>query len=182
MLGVKWFPFLFYLQISFSGKQRERECVSEIAPARTERERESPLPATHELRLRRRPRSFDFAGDPETSRHKPRSPFDFDFESHPNHTLWLRRRTQRPGSHTFDFADFAPFNFADFARLRLRWDGTETTPIALRSRLRNGWVLMNLTGFDELFLVGFWWIWPDLCLSIEKWYYIFVWELKKCEK
>ena len=28
-------------------------------------------------------------------------------------------------------------------------------PIALRLQLRNGWVLMNLTGFDEFFLVGF---------------------------
>ena len=116
-------------------------------------------------------------------------PFDFDFESHPDHTLRLRRRTQRPGSHTFDFADFA--------RLRLRrdrtpglhvFDFTDFAPFDfvdfahLRSWLRNGWVLMNLTGFDEFFLVGFWWIWPDLCLSIEKWYYIFVWKLRKCEK
>ena len=61
--------------------------------------------------------------------------------------LWLRRWTQRPGSHAFDFADFA--------RLRLCRDGTETAPIALRSQLRNCWVLMNLTGFDEFFLVGF---------------------------
>ena len=42
--------------------------------------------------------------------------------------------------------------------LQLCWDGTEMTPIALialRSQLRNGWVLMNLTGFDEFFFVGF---------------------------
>ena len=77
-------------------------------------------------------------------------------------------RTQSPGSHAFDFVDFARlqlrrdhtpgshvFDFADFARLRLRRDGTETALIALRSQLRNGWVLMNLTGFDEFFLVGF---------------------------
>ena len=77
-------------------------------------------------------------------------------------------RTQSPGSHAFDFVDFArlqlrryhtpgshAFDFADFARLRLRRDGTETALIALRSQLRNGWVLMNLTGFDEYFLVGF---------------------------
>ena len=113
------------------------------------------------------------------SRHEPRSPFDFDFESHLDRTLRLHWRTQRPGSHAFDFAYFAclrlrrdrtpglhvfdfaeiaPFNFADFARLRLRRDGTEMTlisSIALRSRLRNGWVLMNLIGFDEFFLVGF---------------------------
>ena len=31
----------------------------------------------------RQPMSFDFAGDPETSCHEPRSSFNFDFESHP---------------------------------------------------------------------------------------------------
>ena len=97
------------------------------------------------------------------SRHEPKSPFDFDFKSHPDRTpstlprsrpriahLQLRQQTQKPGSHAFDFAGFA--------NLRLRRDRIETapiTPIALRSQLRNGWVLMNLTGFDELFFVGF---------------------------
>ena len=85
-----------------------------------------------------------------------------------------RDRTQSPKPF-----DFAPFNFA--VRLRLRItprlhpstssanpeprsclqlcrDRTEMAPIALialRSQLRNGWVLMNLTGFDEFFFVGF---------------------------
>ena len=85
-----------------------------------------------------------------------------------------RDRTQSPKPF-----DFAPFNFA--VRLRLRItprshpstssanpeprsrlqlcrDCTEMAPIALialRSQLRNGWVLMNLTGFDEFFFVGF---------------------------
>ena len=154
---------------------------SNIIFRKTERERErSRLRVKTEEEERahhRRPTSFDIADDPETSRHEPRLPFDFDFESHPDRTLWLRRWTQRPGSHAFDFANFAHH--------RLHQDGIKTgpiTPIELRSRLRNGWVLMNLTGFDEYFLVGFWWIWPDLCLSIEKWYYIFVWKLRKCEK
>ena len=66
VLGVKWFPFLFYLQISFSRKQRERESESEIAPARKEREREEEERAYY-----RQPTSFNFAGDPETSRHEP---------------------------------------------------------------------------------------------------------------
>ena len=105
-----------------------------------------------------------------------------------------RDRTQSPKPF-----DFAPFNFA--VRLRLRItprlhpstssanpeprsclqlcrDRTEMAPIALialRSQLRNGWVLMNLTGFDEFF---FCWV-LFLCLSIEKWYYIFVWKLRK---
>ena len=101
------------------------------------------------------------------------APFDFAPFDFVDFACLRLRRDCTPRSHAFDFADLAPFDFTDFA---------EMAPIALRSRLRNGWVLMNLTRFDEFFLVGFWWIWPDLCLSIEKWYYIFVWKLRKCEK
>ena len=60
----------------------------------------------------------------------------------PNRILQLHWRTQSP-DHTFDFTEITP------------QDRTETAPIALRSQLRNGWVLMNLTGFGEFFLVGF---------------------------
>ena len=60
----------------------------------------------------------------------------------PNRILQLHWRTQSP-DHTFDFTEITP------------QDRTETAPIALRSQLRNGWVLMNLTEFDEFFLVGF---------------------------
>ena len=78
VLGVKSFPFLFYLKISFFGKHRERE-------------RESPLPATTSLRLRRRPKAFvprthepvfDFAGEPRaqiTHEHRAFDPRTFDF-------------------------------------------------------------------------------------------------------
>ena len=160
----------------FRKTERERECESEIAPARKERERERererPLPATHELRLRRRPR--DFA--PRTQivvrlRHSTLTS---------NCTHWLRWRTQRPGS-TFDFefelhpltspanpeariavrprVRIAPFDFAGEPRGQDHHStSTSPAPIALSSRLRNSWVLMNLTGFDEFFLVGFWWI------------------------
>ena len=76
------------------------------------------------------------------SRTQSPEPFDFDFELHPDRTLRLRRRTQSPG-HAFDFAEIAP------------QDRTKMAPIALRSQLSNGWVLMNLIGFDEFFLVGF---------------------------
>ena len=140
--------FVFILPSNIIFWKTERESVSEIAPARKERERE-----------RERKKREPIAGDPRASTslatqrlratnpdRRSTSPFDFDFESHPDRTFWLRRQTQRPGSHAFDFADFAPFNFADFAHLRLRRDGTETISIALRSWLRNGWVLMNLTG------------------------------------
>ena len=78
-----------------------------------------------------------------------------------NRTLQLHRRTQSP-DHAFVFAEIAP------------QDCTETAPIALRSQLRNGWVLMDLTGFFGWLLF--------LCLSIEKWNYIFVWKLRKYEK
>ena len=77
-----------------------------------------------------------------TPRTQSPEPFDFDFELHPDRTLWLHRRTQSPG-HAFDFAEIAP------------QDCTKMAPIALRSQLSNGWVLMNLIGFDEFFLVGF---------------------------
>ena len=108
-------------------------CEWDRADAQRERERERE----EEKRAHcRRPTSFDFAGDPETSRHKPRSPFDFDFESHPDCTLWLRRWTQMPGSHAFDFA---PFDFAE---------------MALRQH-RSHWV-------RDWEMVGFWWIWPGL--------------------
>ena len=125
---------------------------------------------------RQRPGSlFDFKSHPD--RHEPRSPFDFDFESHPDHTLRLRWRTQRPGSHIFDFADFA--------RLRLRrdrtpgshvFDFTDFAPFDfvdfahLRSRLRNGWVLMNLTG--SVFI--YWEMVLYICLEAKK-----MWEIRR---
>ena len=57
------FVFILLSNIIFRKTERERENESEIAPVRKERERER---AHH-----RRPTSFDFAGDPETSRHEP---------------------------------------------------------------------------------------------------------------
>ena len=69
-------------------------CVSEIMPVRKERERERERKREREREREEeerahcwQPTSFDFAGDPETSLHEPRSPFDFDFESHPDRTL-----------------------------------------------------------------------------------------------
>ena len=122
------------------------------------------------------------AQSPSTS-HASTSPFNFDFESHPDRTLRLCRRTQSLGLHAFNFPDFAPFDLSNFTRLQLRSTSLANpepriAPITLRSQLRNGWVLMNLTEFDEFF---FCWV-LFLCLSIEKWYYIFVWMLRKCEE
>ena len=48
VLGVNWFPFLFYLQIQFFGKQRERE-LSESEIEEEERGREHTPPASQAL-------------------------------------------------------------------------------------------------------------------------------------
>ena len=37
---------------------------------------------------------------------------------------------------------------------------------------------LNLTGFDEFFF----WVLFLLCFCIEEWYYIFVWQLRKCDQ
>ena len=86
---------------------------------------------------------FDFAGKPRAL--QLRTLRLCCLTSTSNHTLRLRQQTQSP-NHAFDFAKIAP------------QDRTETAPIApitLRSQLRNCWVLMNLTGFDNFFFVGF---------------------------
>ena len=185
--------FILPSNIIFRKTERERVCEWDRARAHREREREpiardpraSTSPATQELRLRRRPRDF-----------APRTQI----------AVRLRLRIA-PRSHPLT----SPANLeAKIARLRLctlqlrrlrtpstsprwHWDGTDRTEFTIEKLLGFdefdwvwwiffGWVLMNLTGSDEFFLVGFWWIWLDLCLSIEKLYYIFVWELRKCEK
>ena len=78
----------------FRKTERERECKSEIAPARKERERERES-EEEERGQCRRPTSFGFAGGPRASTspatqrlhamnpdRRSTSPFDFDFESH----------------------------------------------------------------------------------------------------
>ena len=80
-------------------------------------------------------------------------------------------------------------------------DHTETTPIALRLHPRiapislfsdlvsSSFVDTDLSltlssffsQFDRIWWIFFGWV-LFLCLSIEKWYYIFVWKLRKCEK
>ena len=101
-----------------------------------------------------------------------------------------RDRTQSPKPF-----DFAPFNFAVRLRLRITPRSHPSTSSANpepRSRLqlcRDGTDRTDRTeiaiekwlGFDEFDRI--WWIffcWVlFLCLSIEKWYYIFVWKLRK---
>ena len=157
---------------------------------KTEREREREREREEEERAHcRRPTSFDFTGNLETTRHEPRSLFGF--------AVWLRLQIA-PRLHPL--TSLANLE-AKIARLRLRRLRTLRlcrlrTPTTSSRWHRDGTDRTNHTefaiekwlGFDEfdwvwwIFLVGFWWIWPDLCLSIEKLYYIFVWKLRKCEK
>ena len=110
----------------FRKTERERECASEIASARKERERERKKRGHC-----RRPTSFDFAGDPETSHHEPRA---LTLNRTTNPELRLR---------------IAPIDFAGEPRGQdRRSTSTSPAPIALSLRLRNNWVLMNLTEFD----------------------------------
>ena len=65
------------------------------------------------------------------------------------------RRDRTPGSHAFDFVDFAPFDFVEMAprRHRSHWD-------------RN-WEM-----------VGFWWIWSDLMnFFLLGFVSVFIWEM-----
>ena len=99
---------------------RERECASEIAPA-------AFTPRTQ---------SSDFAGDPETSRHEPRASTSPETQ---------RLRATNPELRL----RIAPIDFAGEPRGQdRRSTSTSPAPIALSLRLRNSWVLMNLTEFD----------------------------------
>ena len=99
---------------------RERECASEIAPA-------AFTPRTQ---------SSDFAGDPETSRHEPRASTSPETQ---------RLRATNPELRL----RIAPIDFAGEPRGQdRRSTSTSRAPIALSLRLRNSWILMNLTEFD----------------------------------
>ena len=156
----------------FRKTERERECASEIAPARKERERErerkkrkaiagdpraSTLSATHRLR----------ATNPELRLRIAPQTQSFDFESHPltlpanpeaRIAVWLRVRiapidfagAQRPGS---------PFDF-EFESHPLTSPANPEARIAVRLQLRwhrSHWV-------RDWEIAGFWWIWPGLMI------------------
>ena len=108
------------------------------------------------------------------------APFDFDFESHPKLRIArLRLRRLRAPSTS-------PRSHPRISRLRLRWlrtpstsprwhqDGTDRTEIAIEKWL-------GFDEFDRIWWIFFGWV-LFLCLSTEKWYYIFVWKLRKCEE
>ena len=119
--------------------------MSEIVPARKERERErgrreSPLPATHELWLCRRPKDFaprtqisvQLRRSTLTSNRTQISPFDFAGEPRgQDRTPSTSHPSTSPTSHAFDFAKMAPRRH--------------------RSPRVCDWEM-----------VGFWWIWPGL--------------------
>ena len=138
-MGRKWFEVKIFTSNHFrTHAQRERE----IAP----RERSNPEPRALRLRTlqlrcltersnRTQIAPREIAGEPKALRLRRST-------ERSNRTERDRRWTQSL-DHAFDFVEIPP------------QDRTEMAPIALRLQLRNGWVLMNLTGFDEFFLVGF---------------------------
>ena len=81
----------------------------------------------------------------------------FDFESHHEPRASTSPATQRLRATNPELRlRITPIDFAGEPRSQdRRSTSTSPAPIALSSRLRNSWVLMNLTGFDEFFLVGF---------------------------
>ena len=154
--------FVFILPSNIIFWKTERESVSEIAPARKARERErergrreSPSPVTHELRLRWQPRDFapqtqiavQLRHSTSTSNHTQIAPFDFVGKPRGQDHM----PSTSPTSHPSTSPTSHTFDFAEMAQRRYR------------SHSDRDWEM-----------VGFWWIWLDLCLSIDKWYYIFV--------
>ena len=146
----------------------------------TQRKREIALRSCHEpralrlrtLRLRRFLNLIKYS-------------FDFNFESHPDRTLRLRWGTQSL-DHAFDFAEIAPRDRTEIAPR----DRTEIAPISLFPDLvPPSSVDTNLSltlssffsQFDRIWWIFFGWV-LFLYLSIKKWYYIFVWKLRKCEE
>ena len=75
--------------------------------------------------------------------------------------------TSHPSTSTSNHTQIAPFDFAEIAP-------QDRTEIAIEKWL-------GFDEFDRIWWIFFGWV-LFLCLSIEKWYYIFVWKLRKCEK
>ena len=140
-------------------RERERE-EEEIAHCRRPRDFAPRTQITVRLRLQIAP--FDFTNKPRGQDRTPSTSLRWHRDGIDRTKFWLG----------FDIFDRVWWIFFGWVLMNL--SGSD--------EFFFGWVLMNLIRSDEFFLVGFWWIWPDLCLSIEKLYYIFVWELRKCKK
>ena len=94
-------------------------------------------------------------------------------------TLYRSRRSQHRADYTAPIKQRStptPLDLASATQSRLRirrvispLDRTQSS-LSLPSSL-------NLTEFDEFFF----WVLFLLCFCIEEWYYIFIWQLRKCE-
>ena len=166
-VGRKWFEMKIFTSNHFqTHTQRERE----IAP----RERSNPEPRAFRLRTLRLRRStstlnltqiapFNFADEPRALR---------------LHTLQLRCLTS-----TSNHTQITPFDFASEPRAQIMPSTLPRSHPRIAPRRHRS----HRSHWDRNWeMVGFWWIFFGwvlfLCLSIEKWYYIFIWKLRKCEE
>ena len=159
--SVKYITHLFYLQTIFKKKRKTEPNQERVRGSRPPSERERPVTWTWN-RLHRRlgcashRQSTLFLSSSLFFPLPPMSPI-YPFSLYPcwaNH----RKMSNLPWPSCFHRTILPP----------LPLDRTQS-PLSLPSSL-------NLTRFDEFFLFGF-----VSFLSIEKWYYIFVWKLRKCE-
>ena len=200
--SVNWFPFLFYLQILFSGKQRESwvRGREEEEPARRERERGRERERTISRR-RAVNRDLAFATPRRRSRSRLRAinrnlAFAPSIAISPSRRQSRSREAPRKSQSTKHRADheaphpddceaphpaFAPLSlhFSQFDRI---WWFFFLGFVCV-SVLRNEWfcniclatekLWENVTGFD-----GIWWFFflGLVCVSVlrNEWYYIFV--------
>ena len=140
-MGRKWFEGKIFTSNHFwTHAQREREI--------TPRERSNSKPRALWLRIALKSHPSTLLANPEPRalrlrwRTQSLEPFDFAVPLR----LWIAPRSNPLTS----LANPEPRSCLQLCR-----DRTKTTLIALRSQLRNCWVLMNLTEFDEFFFVGF---------------------------
>ena len=172
VLGVNWFPFLFYLQIQFSGnRERERERAEwEWDRGRRERERAHPSGQPSSGQRDRTQKEIE----PRLCRRRSTSSFNFTLRlrrstSSFNVAVRLRLHADRDRSRSTDSS--SPIANPDSSStIAIVLDPKTDRPPSLPSSL-------NLTGIWFFFFPGFY-----LCFWIEGWNYIFVWQVRKCEK
>ena len=123
--------------------------------AKRDRDRTQITPRTQiAIRLQLRIAPFDFAGEPKGQDRTPLTlPVNLEARIARLRLRWLRTPSTLPRWHR---------------------DGTDRTEIAIEK-------LLGFDEFDRIWWIVFGWV-LFLCLSIEKWYYIFVWKLRKCEE
>ena len=92
-------------------------------------------------------------------------------------------RAQSPSTSTSNCTQIAPFDFASEPRAQIMPSTLPRSHPRIAPRRHRS----HQSHWDRNWeMVGFWWIFFGwvlfLCLSIEKWYYIFIWKLRKCEE